>query len=147
MRSSVQANTVRGASFSRTLLWVNVVLFGAYGLVYLIAPDLVTQLLAHTAYPNADVAIDARAVYGGLSLGLAVFCWLSARGGGDVQRIGQLGCAAAYGLVALGRLIGMLVTATVTPLMVVLLVAEALFAALSWSAARMLQDHRSSPRV
>jgi hypothetical protein len=117
--------------FSRGLLWLNVVLFAGYGLAYLIAPDFLTSLIAGAGYPNAAIAIDARAVYGGMPLGLATLLAYLAYGGRDFQSVGQIGCAVLFGGVAAGRLIGMIVTRSFSPLMVSVFASEIIFALLS----------------
>jgi hypothetical protein len=135
-RGAVESFAMR---FSRGLLWLNVVLFAVYGLAYLLVPDLLTSLIAGTSYPNAAVAIDARAVYGGMPLGLATLLALLARGGRDFQSVGQLGCAALFGGVATGRLAGMIVTQSFSPLMISVFVSEIVFAALSGYAFALLR--------
>ncbi|HTV73524.1 MAG TPA: DUF4345 family protein [Candidatus Acidoferrales bacterium] len=134
-------------AFSRGLLWLNVVLFGAYGLAYLVAPDSCSQLLNGADFPTAAAAIDARAVYSGMAFGLTALLWLAARGGLELQRYGQIGCAVAYGSVAFGRLLGILVTRSPSVLTWTLLGAEASFALLSWYALRTLKTEVTSVRV
>ena len=121
-------------AFSTGLLWLNVVLFGVYGLAYLLAPDACAQLLTGAPFPTPAAAIDARAIYGGLTLGFTALLWLLARGGLEFQRVGQLGCASAYGFVALGRLAGLVATGSHSAFTWSLLGAETVFAGLSYYA-------------
>jgi hypothetical protein len=126
-------------TFSRALLRINVVLFGVYGLAYLIAPDMLSGILTGASFPNATSAIDVRAIYGGMALGITTFVWLLSRGSVDSQKIGQIGCAVAFGCVALGRIIGFIVTGSSGLFMELLLASEILFCGLSCSALRTLR--------
>jgi hypothetical protein len=130
--------TARAYRFSRGLLWLNVLLFGCYGIAYLVAPSFFSVQLTGVAPQNAAAAIDARAIYGGLTLGLTSFLVIAVRGDGNVQKAGQLGCSLTYGTIAAGRLVGMLVAGSSTALMIVLAAGEVVFALLSAYAYRRL---------
>lgn len=131
MRSDRVAQRSVAPRLARVWLEINSALFGAYGVLYLAAPDFATNLVARAAIPNPTIAIDVRAVYGGMSLGFAAFLLFLDRSGIEGQRAGLLGCALAFGGIALGRLTGIIVTASPLPFMLTLLAGEVLFSALS----------------
>jgi hypothetical protein len=131
MRSEHAATEVSALRLSRSLLLVNVVLYGVYGVAYLLAPDLLTSFLTGARFPNSTVAIDLRAVYGGMSTAFAATLWLLMRGGVELQRVGQFACVAAFGLLALGRALGMIAERAPSLLMITVMVGEVGFAALS----------------
>ncbi len=132
------------SEYSRALLRINTVLFAAYGLAYLCAPDSLAALLTGAPFATATASIDGRAIYGGTSLGIAVMIWLASGSDASAQRTAQAGCAAVFGGLALGRIVGMIAGHVAPPLMLALALGELAFCALSWYAIVTLARTRAS---
>lgn len=133
MQSRPVSEPTSAQRFSRGLLGLNVILFAAFGFAFLVLPEFFARLVTGSA-PEGLLAVDARATYGGMALGLGWVLWAALRGDAAAQRLGQAACAVTYALVAFGRLTGMVAGNLSSPLMDVLLAGEIVFALLSWYA-------------
>lgn len=112
-------------TFAKPFLWLNVLLFGAFGLLFLTAPELFATLITQTAPATTDGMIDLRATYGGMAIGISVLLGILAKQ--QQFKLGLLGCAVIISGIAGGRIIGMLVDGDAGPLMWAFLAVELLF--------------------
>ena len=84
----------------RTLLIVDAVSFGVFGLAFIFLPDFCARLTTGTAPGTPAALTDVRAIYGGMALGLASFFWLAAAGTAEIGRLGLRVSALAVGFIA-----------------------------------------------
>ena len=115
----------------RTLLIVDAVSFGVFGLAFIFLPDFCARLTTGTAPGTPAALTDVRAIYGGMALDLASFFWLAAAGTAEIGRLGLRVSALAFGFIALARSIGIALDGSGTPLMYGFLTLETLAAVLS----------------
>ena len=118
----------------RFILGFNAFAFLAFGLACLAHPDLLTDI-AGLAFTRASATIEARAMYGGVQIGLGAFFALAfAR---EAHRRAGLGVALAlFGGLALGRTVGVALAADVDAYTATALAYEWGFAALTGLALR-----------
>jgi len=114
----------------RSILWVNCLLFVAFGIGYLLVPSLLSNLITGASPATASAMTDMRATYGGMALGLAFIFGLCTKDEKDV-RLGVRGVLVTMTALAGSRLFGMLLDGSPTILISVLFVAEALMASLA----------------
>lgn len=114
--------------FQRTIIAICSIAFLLFGLVFALFPSEATALITG-GHISLIAATDVRAIYGGMSLGLALFFYLCWRGSSEMQRVGLLAGTWTFGLIALFRLIG-IVTGAGSAIMILLFASEALGAAL-----------------
>lgn len=113
---------------SRAVLAICSIAFVIFGAAFAVLPRELTLLLTGGLLSAAQ-ATDVRAIYGGMGLGLAVFFYLSLRGGVAAQRIGLLAGLWTFGLIASCRLAGIL-SGGASAMMLLLLASEMFGAAL-----------------
>ncbi|MCK7594383.1 DUF4345 family protein [Pseudomarimonas salicorniae] len=101
------------ARLERTLLWVAGLGFVGFGLAFLVAP-LRTLAEAGIEIEGALAAVELRAFYGGLELGLGSLL-LAAALREEYRRAGLWLCLASYGAIGLTRAAGMWVEGVSTP--------------------------------
>jgi len=122
---------------ARLTLWLAGLGFIGFGLTFLIAP-LETLALAGIEVQGDLAAVELRAFYGGLEIGLGL-CLIGADLHGGLRRAGLLLCMATYGAIGLTRGFGMLLAGLATPFLWFALATElglAALALLAWSAER-----------
>jgi hypothetical protein len=61
----------------KAILWISGIIFTAYGLVCLVAPELPASYAGLTM-TSGDAHAEIRAMYGGLQTGFGIFCLLGA---------------------------------------------------------------------
>lgn len=92
----------------RTVLSVSALVFTAYALVSVVAPELPAGF-AGLEMTNGDAYAEVGAMYGGLQAGIGLFCLLAARNP-DFYRAGLVLLFLAVGLLAIARLYSTLST-------------------------------------
>ena len=112
--------------FPVVLMWLNAALFVVFGIGFIVAPALLSQLITGATPGTTSALIDLRATYGGMALGIGLFWGYCARRPGTL-RIGLLSSLLVLVGIALGRLVGMIVDGSPNTFMFVLLAAELLF--------------------
>ena len=123
-------------------LWLAAAAFAGPGLAFLVAPGLLG--LVDLAPTTATARSDARAVFGGLELGLAVFLAACARRPA-AHPAGLLAAALAFGGLAAGRLLSLAVDGVPRVLTFSLWVPEILGCALTVTALRRETRGRVAP--
>jgi hypothetical protein len=93
-------------TFPRVLLVIIAVVFVIYGLAYIIAPNLIAGIATGTAFASAAAVTDARAIYGGMALGIAAFAWFTSRGDQAAVRLGLSGSLLTFACIAIARIVG-----------------------------------------
>jgi|TARA_B110000438_G_C15812808_1_gene650479 hypothetical protein len=93
----------------KVILWMSALLFIGYGLVSLFFPEVPAGLV-DLKITNVDAAAEIRAIYGGLQIGIGLFCLLAAVNS-DLYRAGLMLLVLGIGALALGRLYSILTTA------------------------------------
>ena len=111
--------------FPVVLLWLNAALFVVFGVGFIVAPALLSQVITGATPGTTSALIDLRATYGGMALGIGIFWGYCAPQG--TLRIGLISSLLVLVGVALGRLVGMVVDGSPNTFMFVLLAAELLF--------------------
>jgi hypothetical protein len=115
------------------VLWIGGLGFLGFGLAFLIAP-LDTMALAGIELHGTLAAIELRAFYGGLEIGLGLLL-IAAALRGDQHRPGLLLCMASYGGIGLARALGIALAGSATPFLWLALAVElglALLALITW---------------
>jgi hypothetical protein len=118
----------------QAVLWISALGFGYFGAVFLLDPTgyaSKVDLVARTPIARAEV----RAMYGGLELALAVFLATCAQRP-EWWRLGLLLSALAFLGLGTGRAIGLAIEGAAPPFMRLLLISEAVLAALALLAMR-----------
>ncbi|MDI9629291.1 MAG: DUF4345 family protein [Acidobacteriota bacterium] len=123
---------------ARALLWTEAALFALFGVGFLVAPAALAEVITGAPPGAASAAIDLRATYGGLALGLALTWLLLDRAGH--ARLGLMSAGMVLSCVALGRIVGMIVESSPNAFMWLLLISEVVFAGLSLGVARTAVD-------
>ena len=100
-------------SLAQVLLWVSGLGYMGFGVAFILAP-IRTMALAGIAMEGAAAAVELRAFYGGLELGLGALIVAAALVPGRL-RDGLLLTLVSYGAIGGTRLIGMLATGTDAP--------------------------------
>ncbi len=108
------------ATFARTILALNVLLFLGFGVAFLVWPARMTQTPG-VVLPSPTALSDVRAIYGGMELGIAAFLVVCLRRGAIPT--GLLAATLVLAGTALGRAVGLIVDGY-TPITLRLLVAE-----------------------
>ncbi len=116
---------------ARLVLVINAAAFALFGAAFAVLPNAVAHLVTGSVFPSPSAVTDARAIYGGMALGVASCFWLASRGSRDVQRVGLLGSALTFGFIAASRLVGIAVDGAGNSMMYVLLASEILGTLLS----------------
>ena len=98
---------------AQVLLWVSGLGYAGFGLAFLFAP-IRTMALAGISMEGAVAAVELRAFYGGLELGLGALIVACALAPGRL-RDGLLLTLVSYGAIGGTRLCSMLATGTDTP--------------------------------
>lgn len=93
----------------KLILWVSALVFTGYGMVSLVAPS-VPAGYAGLVISNGNAFAEIAAMYGGLQTGIGIFCLLAVSKT-EFYRAGLVILVLGIGAIALGRLIGFLVTA------------------------------------
>jgi hypothetical protein len=118
---------MREVKLKTTILWLNAMLFIAYGLGFALIPETLGQLLVGDAPDTTSAVIDMRATYGGMTIGLGiVFALLAARE--EFVSVGLKGVIAVMALMAGTRLLGIVVDGQHNSVMTLYLIAEVLMA-------------------
>ncbi len=122
-----------------TILWINAMIFIAYGLGFVLMPETLGQLLVGDAPDTTSAAIDMRATYGGMTIGLGiVFAFLAARA--EFVSVGLKGVIAVMVLMAGARLLGIMIDGQPNSMMILYLAAEVLMALVATWALRRDSD-------
>jgi len=111
-------------NFGNLLVAVNGVLFVGFGLGFIVAPGFFTGLFTGGVLSTPSAAIDMRATYGGLGLGIGIWLLLCAK---ENVRVGLLGSLFVLASIILGRIVGLVVDGSPTGYMYIFLGAEVLF--------------------
>ena len=120
-------------NFKTTLIWINALVFIAYGLGFVFFPSTLGLLVTGSAPSTSSGVIDMRATYGGMTLGLGVLFGLLARDPRTV-RLGVWGIIVVMICIAGGRVFGMIQDGTPNSIMYIYLAAEILMVILaSWA--------------
>jgi len=114
---------------ANNLLWVNALLFLAFGLGFMFAPAFFSQTITGASPATSSAMIDMRATYGGIALGLAIFWGWCARER-NTQHAGLLSSLLVLAATTIGRVIGMVVDGSPNIFMFILLTAELIFVGL-----------------
>ncbi len=114
---------------ANNLLWVNALLFLAFGLGFMFAPAFFSQTITGASPATSSAMIDMRATYGGIAIGLAIFWGWCARGN-NTQLAGLLSSLLVLAATAFGRILGILMDGAPNIFMFILLAAELLFVGL-----------------
>lgn len=114
---------------ANNLLWVNALLFLAFGLGFMFAPAFFSQTITGASPATSSAMIDMRATYGGIALGLAIFWEWCTQESGRV-RGGLFSSLTVLAATALGRILGILMDGAPNIFMFILLAAELLFVGL-----------------
>lgn len=117
-------------ALSRILLWINCVLFIAFGLAFALMPGWFASLFTGAAPATPSAMIDMRAVYGGVALGLAFVFAQCARNEGYLKLGMQTVLAVMVGL-ASARSLGIVLDGEANVMIWLLLVSEVVMAALA----------------
>jgi hypothetical protein len=120
---------------ARVSLWLAAIAFAGAGIAFLAAPSLLH--LVDIAPGTATARSDARAMFGGLELGIAALLGLCARRP-ETLHIGLVAQALAFGGLVLGRLVSLAADGVPARITFGLWAAESLGAALAIVAARRL---------
>ncbi len=122
----------------RVVLAIDTAAFALFGLAFVFLPNAVAHIVTGTAFASPSATADARAIYGGMALGVACCFLLAARGNPEAQRTGLIGSVATFGFIATARLLGIIVDGTGSNVMYALLASEVLGLLLSAWAMRLL---------
>ena len=123
-------------NFKTILIWINALVFIAYGLGFVFFPETLALLVTGSAPSTSSGVIDMRATYGGMTLGLGVLFGLSASDPRTV-RLGVWGIIVVMIGMAAGRLFGMIQDGTPNPIMYIFLAVEIVVVILaSWALRR-----------
>ena len=106
-----------------TFLWLNALFFVAYGLAFAFAPTFLSELVTGAAPATPSALADARATYGGMTIGVGVIFGLCARSA-STRTLGLWAIAAVMFFMAAGRTLGIAQDGSVNALMFVYLGAE-----------------------
>lgn len=122
-----------------TILWINAMIFIAYGLGFVLMPETLGQLLVGDAPDTTSAVIDMRATYGGMTIGLGiVFAFLAARA--EFVSVGLKGVITVMVLMAGARLLGIMIDGQPNSVMILYLAAEVLMALVATWALRRDSD-------
>jgi hypothetical protein len=86
----------------KAILWFSAVVFGSYGIVCLISPELPAEY-AGLSIDSGDARVEIAAMYGGLQTAFGVFCLLGALRN-DLYRPALISIVLLVGGLALARL-------------------------------------------
>lgn len=125
--------------FSRTLLWINCVLFIAFGLAFALTPQWFATLFTGAAPTTSSAMIDMRAVYGGVALSLAFLFAQCARNDVYLKLGMQTMLAVMLGL-ASARSLGIVLDGEPNLMIWLLLASEVVMAALALFALKQLKS-------
>ena len=125
--------------FSRTLLWINCVLFIAFGLAFALTPQWFATLFTGAAPTTSSAMIDMRAVYGGVALSLAFLFAQCARNDAYLKLGTQTMLAVMLGL-ASARSLGIVLDGEPNLMIWLLLASEVVMAALALFALKQLKS-------
>jgi hypothetical protein len=106
---------------AQVLLWVSGLGYAGFGVAFLVAP-IRTMALAGIAMEGAVAAVELRAFYGGLELGLGGLIVAAALA--ERLRDGLVLTLVSYGAIGGTRLVSMMATGTDTPFFRVAVVVE-----------------------
>jgi len=110
--------------FGKWLVLVNGVLFVGFGLGFIVAPSYFSGLFTGGTFTTASAAIDVRATYGGLGLGVGIWLLLCLKRN---VRLGLLGSLVVLASIVFGRTVGLVADGNPNNFMFVFLVAEVAF--------------------
>lgn len=122
--------------FAMYLVWINCILFVAFGLGFTFAPVFFASIVTDSEPASPSAIIDMRATYGGMALGLAFLFWLCTKNK-QVVYIGVRGVLGVMVFLSLSRLLGIVVDGSANTFMYLLLGAEAVMAILAAVAIRL----------
>lgn len=123
-------------NFKTILIWINALVFIAYGLGFVFFPETLGLLITGSAPTTSSGLIDMRATYGGMTLGVGVLFGLSAGDPRTVQ-IGVWGIIVVMMCMAGARLFGMIQDGTPNSIMYIYFAVEITMAILaSWALRR-----------
>lgn len=124
---------------SVALLWVNCLLFMAFGLGFILIPEMPAALVTGAAPGTPSAVTDMRTTYGGMAFGFGGMFGLSVRNPRFV-RLGVQGVLLTMAALSSGRLLGMALDGSPNVFMFILVGAELLMAGLAIGALRQLRD-------
>ncbi|MAA76146.1 MAG: hypothetical protein CMN28_15755 [Salinisphaeraceae bacterium] len=110
-------------TMNRLFLWLLAVTYAAFGLLFVLAPEVLAQAFTGASPQTPSGLIDMRATYGGLNLAAGVAMALCALRTGYLQAGIALGAIMTAGL-AVGRSYGMLMDGQANSYMVIFLAIE-----------------------
>ncbi len=126
-------------SFPSVLLWINSILFVAFGAGFILVPDTLSLLITHSSPGTSSAVIDMRATYGGMALGIGLFFGLCAYRQTNIL-LGLIAALLVMTSVAGGRLFGIVMNGAPNLFMLILLAAELLFTVLLLLALKAYQS-------
>jgi len=112
------------------ILWLNAVVFLLYGLVFALAPEVMSTLVTGSSPSTGSGLTDMRSTYGGMSIGLGLLLGLAARRPAN-HSLGLLGVVAIMVGMGCTRVLGMLVDGHANAGMYVYLALEVVMAGLA----------------
>lgn len=93
-------------SLATTLIGLNALVFGAFGVLYSLVPEAASRFATDGAPTTASGLIDLRATYGGMSLAIGAFLAMTARQS-ELHGLGLRSVAVIMGCMATTRMLGM----------------------------------------
>lgn len=117
-------------NISRFVLMLNALVFGLYGVAFVISPETLSLFVTGSAPTTPSGMIDMRATYGGMSLAIgALLLFFSSRD--DMTRVGLATVMTIMLGMAFGRLIGIVLDGGANAIMYVYLFLEIAMALLA----------------
>ena len=116
--------------FANGLIWLNAIVFVAYGAGFAVAPEALAIWVTGSAPGTPSGLIDLRATYGGMSIGLGLFFALTARDPSR-HRLGLQAVLVVMVCMAGTRLLGITLDGTPNSKMWIYLALEILVAGLA----------------
>jgi len=114
---------------AKFILWLNSGLFLLFGLGFLLLPAYLSSLITDTVPGTTSGLVDMRAVYGGMSLGVAIIFALLAKA--QYFRLGAQAILAVMLAFAISRMIGIAIDGMPNLIILIMLGTELLMALLA----------------
>ncbi|MGH2794654.1 MAG: DUF4345 domain-containing protein [Actinomycetota bacterium] len=110
-------------NLSMLLLRITSVLFVAFGIGFVVAPQDLAELMTDAAPSVPSAVTDMRATYGGVALGIGLFIGYCARRA-ETVRLGLLAAISVIASLGTARLIGIIIDGSPNAFMLVFLATE-----------------------
>lgn len=110
--------------FAKALIFISGVLFIGFGAGFVFAPHFFFNSFTGGLLTTTSSAIDMRATYGGLGLGVGIWFLLCAQ---QNLRLGLSGAIAVFSSIVFGRIVGFGLDGNANIVMYVFVVLEAVF--------------------